>query len=439
MVWANLATIGPRWDMPTADPSVASALLADFDASPSPYHAVATMKALLDAAGFALAHPGSGPVGRWYHVDGGALVAWVVGTDHHGASPLRLVGAHTDSPNLRIKPQPDRSGAGAARQLGVEVYGGVLLNSWLDRDLGLAGRVVIEGVDGPEEYLMRDDRALLRIPQLAIHLDGDIRQHGLNLNPQRHLSPVWGLGEGPTFAAYLAEQVGVEADSILAYDIMAYDLTPAALNGLGDEFLCTARIDNLLSCFLAVRALVEVADAPGAAIPMISLFDHEEVGSVSTTGAASPLVRQQIELVQAGLGATVVDAAVSRAASLVLSADGAHATHPNYADRHEPEHQVSLNGGPVLKINANQRYATDARSAGVFVRACRTADVPFQRFVNRTDLACGSTIGPATAAELGMAVVDAGCPQYAMHSARETAGSHDPAWFQIVLEQILRG
>lgn len=425
--------------MPTADPSVASALLADFDASPTPYHAVSTVRAALDAAGFAPADVGAGPVGRWYHADGGAIVAWVVGPDHHASSPMRLVGAHTDSPNLRIKPQPDRVGAGAARQLGVEVYGGVLLNSWLDRDLGLAGRVVVEGTDGSEEHLVRDDRPLLRIPQLAIHLDGDIRQQGLKLNAQQHLSPVWGLGDGPTFAEYLADQVGVAADAVLAYDVMAHDLTPAALNGLGGEFLCTARIDNLLSCFLAVRALLAVADAPGDAIPMISLFDHEEVGSVSTTGAASPLLRHQIELVQAGFGATAADAAASRAASLVLSADGAHATHPNYADRHEPDHQISLNAGPVLKINANQRYATDARSGAAFVAACRSADVPFQRFVNRTDLGCGSTIGPATAGELGIAVVDAGCPQYAMHSARETAGSHDPAWFQAVLEVVLRG
>ena len=334
--------------MPTADPSIASALLADFDASPTPYHAVATIRAALDAVGFALAEPGTGPVGRWYHADGGALVAWVVSPDHHAASPLRLVGAHTDSPNLRIKPQPDRMGAGAARQLGVEVYGGALLNSWLDRDLGLAGRVVVEGADGPDVLLMRDDRPLLRIPQLAIHLDGDIRQQGLKLNAQQHLSPVWGLGDGPTFAEYLAEQVGIPADALLAYDIMAHDLTPAALNGLGDEFLCTARIDNLLSSFLAVRALVAVADGPGEAIPMISLFDHEEVGSVSTTGAASPLLRHQIELVQAGLGSTVEDAARARETSLVVSADGAHATHPNYADRHEPDHQITLNGGPVL-------------------------------------------------------------------------------------------
>jgi len=425
--------------MSWVDPTVADALRTDFDAAPTPYHAAHQARAALEAAGFAPYSSGSGPVGRWYHLDGGALIAWVV-ADHHGpASPLRIIGAHTDSPNLRIKPQPDRMGPVGFRQLGVEVYGGVLLNSWLDRDLGLAGRAVVEAADGLHEVLFRDDRPILRIPQLAIHLDGDIRSKGLALNAQQHLSPIWGLGDGGSFAEYLGERIGTDPGAILAYDVMAHDLTPAAIGGLDGEFLLTGRIDNLLSCFLAVRALVTAADAPGPAIPMISLFDHEEVGSVSTTGAASPMLRLQIERVQASLGATVDDAAHARGASLVVSADGAHATHPNYADRHEPDHQIALNGGPVLKINSNQRYATDARSGAAFVAACREAEVPMQRFVNRTDLACGSTIGPATAGELGVAVLDAGCPQLAMHSARETAGSHDPAWFQAVLEVLLRG
>jgi len=424
---------------PWTDPGVAAALCADFDAAPTPYHAVARVRGNLEAAGFAPYGAEVGPVGRWFHADGGAIVAWVVAEHHGGASPVRVVGAHTDSPNLRIKPKPDRTGFRGVRQLGVEVYGGVLLNSWLDRELGLAGRVVVEGSAGPEERLVRDDRALLRIPQLAIHLDGEIRQNGLQLNAQRHLSPVWGVNEAPTFTEYLADQIGESPGAILAYDVMAHDLSPARVAGLGDELLVTGRIDNLLSCFLAARALVAVADGPGPAIPMISLFDHEEVGSVSTTGAASPLLRHQIERIQASLGATVEDAAASRAASLVISADGAHATHPNYADRHEPDHLIEINGGPVLKVNANQRYATDARSAAVFVSACREADVPLQRFVNRTDLGCGSTIGPATAGELGVAVVDAGCAQWAMHSARETAGTSDPAWFEAVLRVLLRG
>lgn len=425
--------------MRSPDPTVARSLCADFDASPTPYHAVDRVRSALEEAGYRRFIANAGPSGRWFHDDGGAIVAWAVDEGHGPTSPVRIVGAHTDSPNLRVKPHPDRQGPVGFRQLGVEVYGGALLNSWLDRDLGLAGRVLIEGPDRPRTVLFRDDRPILRIPQLAIHLDGEIRSNGLALNPQRHLSPIWGLGAEPTFLEYLAERIDVSTDAILAYDVMAHDLTPAAIGGLSDEFLLTARIDNQLSCFLAVRALLDAADHPGPAIPMIALFDHEEVGSVSTTGAAGPLLRHQVERIRAGLGASVDDVIQAQHDSLVISADGAHATHPNYADRHEPDHLIALNAGPVLKINANQRYATDARSGAAFVAACRSLDVPFQRFVNRTDLGCGSTIGPATAAELGLPVVDAGCPQLAMHSARETAGSHDPAWFQAVLSHLLRG
>lgn len=424
--------------MRAPDTTVADALRADFDASPTPYHAVETVISHLDAAGFAPYDPAAGPVGRWYHAEGGGIVAWVVGDEHHASSPLRIVGAHTDSPNLRVKPQPDHSTLGVA-QLGVEVYGGVLTNSWLDRDLGLAGRVAVQTADGLEMRLVRDDRPILRIPQLAIHLDGDFRERGLNLNRQLHLAPMWGLGDVPTFRGYLADQLGVTDDDIVSWEVMAHDLSPATLAGLDDEFFVSARIDNQLSCFVATRSLIEVAASPGEAIAVMALFDHEEVGSVSTTGAASPFLRRQIERIWAGLDADLEATIASAAASLVISADGAHATHPNYVERHEPDHRIALNGGPVVKINANQRYATDATTGAAFELACREAGVPVQRFVTRTDLGCGSTIGPATAGELGIGVVDAGMPQLAMHSARETAGSHDPAYFQAALTVALRG
>ncbi|MEO0494641.1 MAG: M18 family aminopeptidase [Actinomycetota bacterium] len=424
--------------MRAPDPSVAADLCADFDASPTPYHAVETVRAQLAAAGFVPYDADAGPVGRWFHADGGAIVAWVVAPHHDAASPLRIVGAHTDSPNLRIKPQPDVSTLGVA-QLGVEVYGGVLTNSWLDRDLGLAGRVAVRTDDGVDVRLVRDDRPLLRVPQLAIHLDGEFRTSGLNLNRQRHMVPMWGLGAAPDFHAYLADQLHVDPDSILSWEMMAHDLSPAALAGLGEEFLATARIDNQLSCFVATRALLDVADTPGDAIAVMALFDHEEVGSVSTTGAASPFLRHQLERIRAGLDADLEATIESSARSLVISADGAHATHPNYVDRHEPDHRIALNGGPVVKINANQRYATDTTSQAAFELACREAEVPVQRFVTRTDLACGSTIGPATAGELGIGVVDAGMAQLAMHSARETAGSLDPDWFRAALSVALRG
>ncbi|MEM8705101.1 MAG: M18 family aminopeptidase [Actinomycetota bacterium] len=424
--------------MRAADPTYAAGLRADFDASPTPYHAVATVRRHLEGAGFAPYDSASGPVGRWFHADGGAIVAWVVGEHHDASSPLRIVGAHTDSPNLRIKPQPDVSTLGID-QLGVEVYGGVLTNSWLDRDLGLAGRVAVRDGDGVAVHLVRDDRPLLRVPQLAIHLDREFSQQGLNLNRQRHLAPMWSLGSAPAFHEYLADQAGVAATDVLSWDVMAHDLSPATLAGLDEEFFVSARIDNQLSCFVATRSLVETAGDLGPAIPVMALFDHEEVGSVSTTGAASPFLRRQIERIWSSLDADLESTIASSAASLVISADGAHATHPNYVDRHEPEHRIALNGGPVIKINANQRYATDAASAAAFELACRTAGVPVQRFVTRTDLACGSTIGPATAGELGIPVVDAGMAQLAMHSARETAGSADPDWFGAALGVALRG
>jgi len=427
-------------DLPGPSPSV-ERLCAQLDDSPTPYHAVATAAARLGDAGFeecALRDALPAGPGRRFVVDGGALVAWVHGEGHTAATGVHMIGAHTDSPNLRIKPRPDRR-SGQWRQLGVEVYGGVLLNSWLDRDLGLAGRVAVRTADAPggELRTFRDDRALLRIPQLAIHLDGEIREKGLQLNPQRHLSPVWGLDDGPDFAEYLATMVDVAAGDVLAWDVMAHDLTPAAVAGLGGEFLASARLDNLLSCFVAVEALAEHSGGPH--IAMVALFDHEEVGSVSATGAGSPLVGRILDRIAHGLGGDVEDRHRARADSLMVSADGAHATHPNYAERHEPDHHVALNAGPVLKINANQRYATDAATAAVVIGAADRAGVGLQRFVNRTDLACGSTIGPASAAQLGVPVVDVGCAQLAMHSAREMAGCADVAAFEQLLAQFLAG
>lgn len=422
--------------MPSVDLSVSRRLLGYLDASPTPYHAVATAAGLLDDAGFAEATEGEPIVapGRGYLRRGGALVAWAVDPGHDAASGLRIIGAHTDSPNLRVKPRPDRVTSGW-QQLGVEIYGGVLLNSWLDRDLGLAGRVTVRDADTITTRLFHDDRPLLRVPQLAIHLDGEIREKGLLLNAQQHMAPVWGLGDALSFQAYLATTLEVAADDVVAWDVMVHDLTAATLAGFDDAFLVSGRIDNLLSCFLAVEA---IAAAPaGPHIAMVVLFDHEEVGSVTATGAASPLVTRVVERLGHVLGGDLEDGHRRWADSVVLSADGAHATHPNYADRHEPDHTVTVNAGPVLKVNSNQRYATDAESAAVFLLACERADVPVQRFVNRTDLACGSTIGPLTAGELGVPVVDAGCAQLAMHSAREMCGSHDPAWFRAAMEQFL--
>jgi aspartyl aminopeptidase len=341
---------------------------------------------------------------------------------------MRIVGAHTDSPNLRIKPRPDTGRAGY-RQLGVEVYGGALLNSWLDRDLGLSGRVSVAGVDGSvDERLLLVDRPLLRIPQLAIHLDRDVNERGLQLNRQQHLVPVWGLG-APTdgeFAAFLGDELDLGAGHrILAWDLMAHDLTPGTLLGSDAALLAAPRIDNLASCWAAIRALT--SGAPESSLAVVCLYDHEEVGSQSATGADSSALVSVLERLVLAAGGDREAFHRALAGSWCASVDGAHATHPNYADRHEPNHQVRLGAGPVVKRNANERYATHADSEGRLRAVAATAGVPLQDFVVRSDLGCGSTIGPVTAARLGVPTVDLGIPMLSMHSARELCGTRDPA------------
>ncbi len=425
--------------MKTPDLSVARRVASLIDASPTPFHAVETACQELQAAGFVELGSQQAPTitGHQYVRWGGALVAWVIGEHHRAATGFRVIAAHSDSPNLRIKPQPDTH-SGSWRQLGVEVYGSALVNSWLDRDLGLAGQVVIRDGDRTVTRLVHDDRPLLRIPQLAIHLDPDIRKSGLVLNPQKHLVPIWGVGPDVLeFRAYLGELVSADTNDVLSWDMMAHVLTSAALTGIDQCFLTSSRLDNLLSCFLGLEAMLALAPNPGPHVPVLCFFDHEEVGSVSSTGAASQILGTILDRINATLGGGLEHLHQSRRDSLVLSADGAHATHPNYPGRHEPDHQIELNAGPVLKFNANQRYATDAQGAAAFTLACERAGVGMQKFVNRTDLACGSTIGPQTASQLQISVIDAGCAQLAMHSASEIAGSHDPALFLAALTELL--
>ena len=418
-------------------------LLAFIDASPSPFHACATAAARLDAAGFTRlderdAWPAAG--GRGYVVRGGSLVAWALDRQPAG-TPFRVIGAHTDSPNLRVKPNPD-AGTVGYRQVAVEVYGGALLNSWLDRDLGLSGRVVVRGPDGPDARLVRVDRPLLRVPQLAIHLDREIGEKGLKLNPQQHLSPVWGLGDPSpgAFAAFVAEAAGAAGADVLGWDLMAHDLAPGTLAGADDELLSAPRLDNLCSAWAGLAALLVTTDGAAggtAPVPVLVLFDHEEIGSTSDRGAASTLLPAVLERVVATQGGGREELLRALAGSLCASADMAHATHPNYADRHEPGHRIRLNGGPVLKVNSNVRYATDGTSGAAFVLACEQAGVPFQRYAHRSDLPCGSTIGPITAAALGIATFDVGAPQLAMHSARELGGAEDPEHYAAALAAFL--
>jgi len=415
-----------------------SAFLA---ASPSPFHAVAeTSRRLVDAGFTNVDEAANWPAtpGRFFIQRGGALVAWSTAGESRPSGGFRIIGAHTDSPNLRLRPRPDHQSVGMA-QLGVEIYGGALLNSWLDRDLGISGRVhIAPDQNRSETRLFRFDDPLLRVPQLAIHLDRAINSEGLRLDPQRHLQPVWSNSADsvPRFRAWLGEQLAVAPESVLAWDLMTHDLTPPALLGVDRSMFASARLDNLLSCHAGLIALLS-ASIDASAIPVLCLFDHEEVGSQSSSGAASQLLPAVLERISLASGWTRDEWFASLASSICISADGAHATHPNWPERHEPDHPVFLDGGPVLKWNADARYGTDAPGAGRVLSLAQRIGIPMQTFVSRNDMPCGSTIGPITAARLGITTVDMGVAQLSMHSARELTGVVDPARFATLLAAFL--
>ncbi|CAB4572497.1 MAG: M18 family aminopeptidase [Actinomycetes bacterium] len=402
-------------------------LIGYLDDSRSPWHAAGSTAAALLTAGFeplALGDDWTELPAAGFVASGASVVAFrTAGVDGAGAAPFRIVGAHTDSPCLRIKPRPDVGQLGW-KQLAVEVYGGVLLNSWLDRDLGIAGRVVLR--DGSVADVTIDD-AVCRIPQLAIHLDRDVNDKGLVLDKQQHLTPVWGSGTARQgeFREWLAAQIEVAAGDVAWWELCLFDRTPASVLGADSSLLAAGRLDNQLSCWAATDAIATSAAAADHH-QVIALFDHEEVGSESTTGAAGPLLEQVLERMSLARGASRSAHLAALARSACLSADNAHAVHPNYPERHEPGHRPIVNQGPALKINSNQRYATSAGTAASFQRACEAAGVPWQVFVSRNNMPCGSTIGPITATRLGIDTVDVGIPQLSMHSARELCGVDDP-------------
>ncbi|MCA9674538.1 MAG: M18 family aminopeptidase [Kofleriaceae bacterium] len=411
-------------------------LLAYLHASPTPFHAVAEAVRRLTDAGFqplaeADAWDALAPGAYVVTTTGANLIAFVL-PEPARRRAFHIVGAHTDSPNLRLKPQPEYDAEGYA-QLGVEVYGGALLNSWLDRDLGLAGRVLVRDDAGAiTPHLVRIDAPLLRVPQLAIHLDREVNDKGLILNRQDHLAPVFGLAGGRALVPMVAEAAGVDAARVVGTELMLYDVTPPALGGRDGEFLFSARLDNLAMCHAAITAIAGATTS--GVIPVVALFDHEEVGSDSAGGAGGAVLPRVLERLVPGREA--FHQACAR--SSCVSADMAHAVHPNYPGRHEPHHKPRLGGGPVIKTNAQQRYATTSTTAAMFAELCRAEDVPVQHYANRTDQPCGSTIGPITSTLLGIATVDVGNPMLSMHSAREMGSSHDPELMTRVLTRYLR-
>ncbi len=424
----------------------AQGLCEFIDASPSPFHVCRTVAERLRGAGFAELTEG----GAWpgdsagtgcpgsFVVRAGSVVAWKslgAGMPRRGANtlPFRIVGGHTDSPNLRVKQHPDIFAAGW-QVVALQPYGGAWLNSWLDRDLGVSGRLSVRDAGGLAHPLLRVDEPILRVPQLAIHLAED--RKSLTLDPQRHLNAVWGVGSGArSFLAYVAERAGVDRTDVLGADLMVHDLAPSTLAGANGELLSAPRLDNQGTCYAGLEAFL--AAEPDGHLPVLALFDHEEVGSTSDHGAQSELLLTVLERITLAAGGGREDFLRRLSGSVMASGDMAHATHPNYPERHEPAHLIEVNAGPVLKVQPNLRYATDGRTAAAFALACDQAGVAMQRYEHRADLPCGSTIGPLSSARTGIPTVDVGAAQLAMHSAREVMGAHDVAAYAAALEAFL--
>jgi len=407
--------------------------LLDFiDASPSPWHAVATCEQRLQAAGFARLDETE----RWtlqagdkrYVVRGGAaIIAFVVGRAALAESGLRIIGAHTDSPGLRIKPRPAEEVGGMVR-LGVEVYGGPILATFADRDLSLAGRVHVRTPDGFATRLVRFADPLLRLPNLAIHMNREVNESGLKFNKQSELPLLLGVAEegvkaDARFRQPIAAALGVEPGDLLTWELNAYDTQKGSLWGADREFIADSQLDNLASCHAALNALL-ATDQP-AATCLCAFFDHEEVGSESAAGAGGSFIADVLARLAGNAGLDGEDQRRMLARSFFISADMAHGWHPNFPAAYEPCHHALVNAGPVIKSNANQRYSTTGETAARFMALCARAGVPCQQYTHRTDLGCGSTIGPIVAARLGIPSVDVGSPMWAMHSIRESAGVLD--------------
>ncbi|KAB7622837.1 M18 family aminopeptidase [Alkalilimnicola sp. S0819] len=405
-------------------------LLQFIDRSPSPWHAAANMAQELRAAGFrelSEAQPWDLQAGQDYFVrrDDSSLVAFRVGK--LPGSSLRIVGAHTDSPGFRVKPQPIIASDGMLR-LAVEVYGGPIIPSFTDRELGLAGRVHYRTADGIVRRLVHIDRPLLRLQNVAIHLNRDVNEQGLKLQRQDQLQLLLGLEADEkaglnAFRGLLAEQAGCDGADVLGWELAVVDTQPGAFFGMADEFIANGQLDNLASCHAGLRALLQASDAGTTRI--LACFDHEEVGSESYAGAGGNFLETVLERMRDALGVPPAEWAITCSDSLLLSADMAHAYHPAYPQLHDPQHRVYVNGGPVIKHNAAQRYATDGVGEAFFTALCQGLGLPVQHYVHRNDLPCGSTIGPMSAARLGLRTLDVGAAMWAMHSARESAGAAD--------------
>lgn len=423
--------------------------LLDFiDASPSPWHVISTIEAQLAAqtpswqrldetAKWTLR-----PGGRYYAVrDDSSVVLFIQGQKPLAETGFKIIGAHTDSPGLRIKPNPASAEDGLLR-LGVEVYGGPILATFTDRDLSLAGRIAYKNdQDRIASMLVKFDQPLLRLPNLAIHMNRAVNEEGLKLQKQTELPLILSaLTEAQLpqeyFSALLQEQTGIAATRILSWDLAVYDTQKGAFWGAESEFYANSQLDNLASCHAALQALLDPANFQPDNTLVCAFFDHEEIGSESNKGANGSFLPDVLQRIALASTADNQDYARALAQSFMISADMAHAYQPNFPNAYDPGHKVIINKGPVIKVNANHRYSSESISAAMFADWCDQAGVPYQQYSHRCDLPCGSTIGPITSAKLGIRSVDVGNPLWAMHSIRESAGVLDHDYMVRVMQRF---
>ncbi|MBV1875444.1 MAG: M18 family aminopeptidase [Cycloclasticus sp.] len=419
----------------------AQALLNYIDASPSPWHAVQTSEKMLNDKGFReLLESDAWSLERnkRYYVkrDDSSIIAFTVGTSDLAQHGFRLIGAHTDSPGLRIKPKPDNQQSGINR-LGVEVYGGPLLATFSDRDLSLAGRVHINQNGKLMSKLVQFKKPFLRLPNLAIHMNPKVNTDGLKLNTQTELPLLLSINnEQLPLVDLLAAELNIDAGAISAWELHACDTQTGTLYGLNDEFFANSQLDNLASCHAGLSALISDESLNSQQFNICAFFDHEEIGSNSHKGADGSFLPDTIERISDSLNISHEDSKRALSNSFMISADMAHAYQPNFPSAYEPDHKVFVNQGPVIKVNANIRYASNSASQARFIQLCEQAEVPYQQYSHRTDIGCGSTIGPMTSAQLGINSVDVGCPMWAMHSIRESAGVIDHDYITRVFTQF---
>jgi aspartyl aminopeptidase len=434
--------------------------------SPTPFHVVQSFEDQLKSAGYVELYEQDkwnlSPGGKYYVTrNGSSLVVFSVGLKAPEESGFKIIGAHTDSPNLRLKPNPVYLKNGYV-QLGVEVYGGALLSTWTDRDLSLAGRVILKELParkvskshsrtnnqatlvdyGCVSRLITFDRPLLRIPQLAIHLNRSVNEKGLVLNPQNHLPPILALVDEKTksktlLADLVAEELRCKPGDILGLEMQLYDFQKGTLAGVNGEFLFASRLDNLASCHAAMAALLE-SPKKNVATHVLVFYDNEEIGSDTAQGGSSPFLKDILERISTVEKQSREALMRGIARSLFISADMAHAVHPNYAEMHDGNHMPMINAGPVIKSHSGQKYATEGVTSSKFEQLCRRSKVPVQKFSVRSDMRCGSTIGPVTATNLGIRTVDIGSPMLSMHSIREMAGSEDQEYLIRVFKEFFK-